>query len=345
MDSYRPFVFSQRQPKHVVIYQCKHLGDCVLTLPLIKRMLRALPSDAYISVITQKSSEEIFSGFGTRVRAVGLPNTVLEWIAMLRLLIGSDLMLLPHASSRGLFISKLLNIPSVGEAGIRALKFLKPNYPVPHTLVPWRHTAERYLDLARRVGLEVEKTDQKIDVSNLVPSSALDTKIAQQVPKSYVLVQPGSRWMFKTPPIDFWLKVINRLESLGRDVILIGADKGSEGELLNAISRSSNAISLAGLTTIPDLTYLLSRADYYLGVDTLSTHLASGIGVRGLVLFGPTSEKIWGPYGANSRIRAYTLEDYHCRPCHADGCGGGKVSECIVRMAPDDVVNSLMLVE
>ena len=336
-----PSVFSDLKPSHVVVYQCKHLGDCVLTLPLVNRVLRSLHPEGRLSIITHANSQEIFERIDPRIKVIVLPQNIVEWVKLLQEVSGAHLMFLPHASSRGLAISKVLGIASVGPADLRALKLWKPTHAVPRALVPWRHTAEQYLDLGRRVGLEVAFEDQTIDLSGLL-ASPLSGAVMQRLPESYVVTQAGSRWMFKTPRFQFWLDVVQSLQRAGHSVVLIGGNHGHERDFIEALEDQTGATSIAGLTTISDLAHVLSRANYYLGVDTLATHLASGIGVRGIALFGPTSEKIWGPYGRNARVRTFVSNEYHCRPCHTDGCGGGKVSECLDRIRASDVINALL---
>lgn len=339
--SYFPSVFSDLAPKHVCLYQCKHLGDCVLTLPLIHRILDSLPLDGTLSLITQPSAIEIFSGIDSRLDIYALPKSFIDWIQLVKNLSRVELTFLPHASSRGLILGKVVGSSCVGDSSLRALRFFKPEYQVPLRLVPWRHTAEQYLDLARRVGLEVATKYQSISLDGLI-SNPLSALVSERLPEeAYITIQSGSRWFFKSPAETFWLEVIHLLERKGISVVLTGSDQGAEGELLEFLSSRSNAISLAGLTAISDLAHVIARGSRYLGVDTLASHLSAGTGTPGLVLFGPTSEKIWGPYGHSARTKPYA-NSYACRPCHADGCGGGKRSECLDRLDPSDVVEALL---
>lgn len=56
-------------------------------------------------------------------------------------------------------------------------------------------------------------------------------------------------------------------------------------------------------------------------------HIAAAVGTPVVVLFGPSGEREWGPW----RVRAEVVvsASHPCRPCGIDGCGGGKVSECL----------------
>ena len=57
-----------------------------------------------------------------------------------------------------------------------------------------------------------------------------------------------------------------------------------------------------------------------------------------LALFGPSSEIAWGPWQVPQRVVTST---HSCRPCGLDGCGGGKVSECITMLPVTGVHDAL----
>jgi heptosyltransferase III len=54
-----------------------------------------------------------------------------------------------------------------------------------------------------------------------------------------------------------------------------------------------------------DLARWLRRADVYLGNDSGASHLAAAVGRRGIALFGPSDDALWGPLGPCLRV---------CRP-------------------------------
>jgi heptosyltransferase-3 len=51
---------------------------------------------------------------------------------------------------------------------------------------------------------------------------------------------------------------------------------------------------------------------------------------RVIALFGPSGELEWGPWQVAHRVVASSA--HPCRPCGNDGCGGGKVSECLTHL-------------
>ena len=54
------------------------------------------------------------------------------------------------------------------------------------------------------------------------------------------------------------------------------------------------------------------------------------MGTPTLALFGPSGEFEWGPWRVAQRV--VVSQAHPCRPCGLDGCGGGKVSECLTTL-------------
>jgi heptosyltransferase-3 len=87
---------------------------------------------------------------------------------------------------------------------------------------------------------------------------------------------------------------------------------------------------------------LSARARLFFGVDSAPMHIAAAMGTPVVALFGPSGEHEWGPWRVPHRVVTST---HPCRPCGNDGCGGGKVSECITLLPVEQVrsaVNELL---
>jgi heptosyltransferase-3 len=54
-----------------------------------------------------------------------------------------------------------------------------------------------------------------------------------------------------------------------------------------------------------------------------------------VALFGPSGEIEWGPWQVPNRV---VTSSHSCRPCGNDGCGGGKVSECLTTLGVKQVL-------
>jgi lipopolysaccharide heptosyltransferase III len=89
-----------------------------------------------------------------------------------------------------------------------------------------------------------------------------------------------------------------------------------------------------------ELAALTGEARAFVGVDSAPMHIAAAMGTPCVALFGPSGDIEWGPWGVAHRIIAST--EHPCRPCGIDGCGGGKVSECLTTLPVERVHAALV---
>ena len=97
--------------------------------------------------------------------------------------------------------------------------------------------------------------------------------------------------------------------------------------------------------TLQDTATLYALADLVITIDSMSTHLASAVKTPVISIFGPTNEKNWGPWKGKYKVIGLSKEDaemFACRPCGLDGCEGSKVSQCLVQMDPQKVVDQAL---
>ena len=174
-----------------------------------------------------------------------------------------------------------------------------------------------------------------------VPGAAAETRVAallaaeRLAERDYIHIHPASRWSFKCWPAERNAELIDRLAA-GHRVVLTAAPDPDEMLLIGQIlSRAkSKPLSLAGNLSIKELGALTARARLFIGVDSMPMHLAAAMGTPAVALFGPSGEEEWRPWRVAHRIVA---SGHACRPCGNDGCGGGKVSECLTTLGVDQV--------
>jgi heptosyltransferase-3 len=63
------------------------------------------------------------------------------------------------------------------------------------------------------------------------------------------------------------------------------------------------------------------------------------MGTPVVALFGPSGEAEWGPWQVPHRVVSSAV--HPCRPCGIDGCGGGKVSDCLVTLPLQRVLRAV----
>jgi len=198
-----------------------------------------------------------------------------------------------------------------------------------------RHTVERNLDALRRIGLYPEEYERGLALTPGAPAQARVTRLLDECGvggQPFIHIHPASRWLFKCWPTDKMAALIDRLHLDGHRVILSAAPDAAETQMIAAIQArlASPAISLAGQLSLKELAALSGRARLFIGVDSAPMHIAAAVGTPCVALFGPSGDKEWGPWGVAHRIVG---SDAHpCRPCGIDGCGGGKVSDCLAAL-------------
>jgi heptosyltransferase-3 len=167
-----------------------------------------------------------------------------------------------------------------------------------------------------------------------VPGAAAETKVRELVTGPFVHMHPASRWRFKCWPAERNAALADRLADGGHRVVMTSAPDETPfiDEILGRMK--SKPLNLAGKLSLKELGALTARARLFVGVDSMPMHLAAAMGVPTVALFGPSSELVWGPWNVEQRVMTTT---HSCRPCGIDGCGGGKVSECLTQLSVEPV--------
>ena len=195
-----------------------------------------------------------------------------------------------------------------------------------------RHTVELNLDALRRIGIQPDEASRSLV---LVPGeaavSAVDAMLAGHglAPRGFVHLHPASRWRFKCWETAPTAALADALDARGLRVALTAAPDDAERAMVRDILAAcrSKPLDLSGQLSLKQLAALSARARLFVGVDSAPMHIAAAMGTPVVALFGPSGEREWGPWRVPHRVVASTV--HACRPCGNDGCGGGKLSECL----------------
>lgn len=130
-----------------------------------------------------------------------------------------------------------------------------------------------------------------------------------------VCIHPGSGTWVKQWSATKWAEVADILsEQLEAKIVLTGTQ--GESHLTDAIEQAmqTEAINLAGKTSIPQLAALYTRSQVALGPDSGPLHLAAAVGTPTVTLFGPADPIEFGPWGPHQKHIVLT-SPIGCRPC------------------------------
>jgi heptosyltransferase-3 len=197
-----------------------------------------------------------------------------------------------------------------------------------------RHQVELNLDALRRIGLQPTLAQRRV---HIVAGDAAEREVAQRLQhvglaaKSFVHLHPASRWQFKCWSAEKNAQLIDQLVARGERVLITAAPDATEQAFVETIlaRTQSPVINWAGTLSIKQLVALVAQAKVSVCVDSMPLHVASATSTPVVALFGPSGDQEWGPWMVP---HAVVTSDHTCRPCGQDGCGGGKVSDCLEQL-------------
>ena len=281
------------------------------------------------------------------------PSKIFAYLDLFKRLFKERYDLLAHFSVdwRGALLARLLDVKtSVSRHTDRRGSFWHKSF---HFLAPAldhkRPIAEQDADLLRFVNL-YKKTvapAYALDISdthkNKVNRWLKNHGINQK--NKLVVIHASSRWKFKEIPNLSWAKIIDALQSQKINVVISGSrDDLKTNDIILNLCQSKP--TLAKDFSLLDSAALYEKADLVLTIDSMSTHLASAVKTPVVSIFGPTNEKNWGPWKGKYKVIGLThLDDamFACRPCGQDGCEGSKISQCLVQLDPQTVIDHALL--
>ena len=121
-------------------------------------------------------------------------------------------------------------------------------------------------------------------------------------------VAPAANWVGKTWPVERFSQVAMRLLGPsgpmrgGRLLVLGGPEDAKVAHQLRDVVMRKQLIDLTGKADLLTAYAALKRARLYIGNDSGTTHLAAAAGTPTLALFGPSDERLYAPWGPNTRV-------------------------------------------
>ena len=326
-----------------LVVKLRHHGDVLLAAPVLG-VLKAHAPRLEVDALVYDDTAPMLEGhpalahlhrIGREWRALDTWARLREERALLRTLRARAYDLLVHLTEhpRGAWLARLLRVrygvaPQMDDRG----RWWRHSFTHHYPLIRNRHQVEVNLDALRRIGVYPALNERKV---HFVPGEAAEQAVSQlPLPAEFVHMHPASRWTFKCWPAERNAQLVDRLAAEGHPVVLTAApqETGFIDQIL--AKTASSPLNLAGKLSLKQLGALTARARVFIGVDSMPMHLAAAMGTPTLALFGPSSENVWGPWNVEQRVVTST---HSCRPCNLDGCGGGKVSECLTLLPVDAV--------
>lgn len=340
--------------RRALVVKLRHHGDVLLASPVFSA-IKAHAPHLEIDALVYSDTREMLEGHPAiaKIHTVGrnwrgLPATarLARELSLLSDLRRREYGLLIHLSEhpRGAWLARLLGCRHSVAPGYRdRSRFWKRSFShlFELPLNARRHMAEWNLDSLRRLGLQPAPGERRLV---LVPGEAAESQVRAMLAdaglpeRGFIHLHPASRWAFKCWPVVRTARLIDALMARGEQVVITSAPSAEERKLIGEIvaNCATPPVDLSGRLGLPALAALTARARLFVGVDSAPMHIAAAMGTPVVALFGPSGEHEWGPWMVPHRIVASIA--HPCRPCGRDGCGGGKVSDCLETLPESEVL-------
>ncbi|MHB9118111.1 MAG: putative lipopolysaccharide heptosyltransferase III [Burkholderiales bacterium] len=340
----------------VLVIKLRHHGDVLLTSPVFSVLKNHAPH-LEIDALVYRDTADMLSLHPAiaRIHTVDrqwkdsgpLGQAKAEW-ALLSALRERRYDLIVHLteSNRGAWIKRLTgarygvarSLNSKGKFWRRSFSHFFP-YPRGNS----RHTVEIHLDALRRLGIYPAADERRL---TLVPGAAAEESVSvllrqhQVAEGNFIHIHPTSRWLFKCWTVPALARLIDTLGGEGHTVVLSAAPAADEMAWMRRLQGSLThpVVDFSGQLNLKQLAALTARAKLFVGMDSVPMHIAAAMGTPTVALFGPSGDIEWGPWQTPHRI---VTSGHPCRPCGQDGCGGGKISECLTDIPAKQVLAAI----
>jgi heptosyltransferase-3 len=340
--------------RRALVVKLRHHGDVLLSSPVFQ-VLRNRAPQAEIDALVYDDTRDMLAGHPAIAQIHGIDRSwkragaveqVRQESGLLSTLRGRGYQLIVHLTGhwRGVWLAQALRprwcVAPERDNLLWRWSFTH-HYKLPRQTP--RHTVEANLDALRRIGLYPEEHEKPLV---MVPGAEAEARVdgllaaAGIARGGFVHVHPTSRWLFKTWTEEQTAELLRRLARDGHRIVVTAAPDAREKAIVARTLAAAEVpvTDLSGALTLRELGALAARARVFFGVDSAPMHIAAAMGTPVVAIFGPSGEKEWGPWRVKHRI---VTSAHPCRPCGNDGCGGGKVSECLTQLPVDRVHSAI----
>lgn len=294
----------------ILAYRFSAFGDVAMTAPVFREFLEQNP-DVEIVMVSRKNFESLFADIPSVVFKginlddykgfFGLNRLANELIEEFK----PDLVANLHDVIRTKILDKIYR-----RKGLKVFKIDKGKEEKERLTDIWnlnkvqlKKTVERYADVFREMGFEVNLSHQLRPVSNN---------------KSGVGFAPFAQHQGKMLPLEKSYELV-RILAQKKKIYFFGGGK-KETETLEKWEREiPNTYSLSGKLTLAEELNKISELELMISMDSANMHLASLMGTRCVSIWGATH-----PYAGflgfgQSEDDVVQIEDLTCRPCSVFG--------------------------
>jgi len=324
----------------VLVIRYRYLGDTILTVPFLHRLREYLP-DADISVLTTVEGGSLLYNCPYIDRVLPYANEkqknpffqILKQIKREKF----DRAFILKRSFSSAWLAFLAGIPqrigfSTDGRGFLLTKRIHFDQCYPEVLNFLAHLPSPYNN-------PPPKTEK------LFWATEAEKLKAQEVFRSIpagkrIILHPGTTDTLKSWTNQNWALLLKELKGLDYQVILSGS-KGDRS-LCEEIQKQADTAADLDLSrtshTLRENVACYQLCDAAICVDTGVMHLAAGVGIAVIGLFGPSDPRRWHPWTDRAQVLTSDI-DLDCRPCRMKPTCTDR--ECLTELSVQQVLQAI----
>lgn len=281
--------------KNILVNFSSNLGDTVLGLKVLDRLRANYPQNK-ITAIASAKTQELLN------RITSLDKVILynkSWP------IKDKLKFVLSLRGQYSLIADLKN------SGLPIMLGIRKHTPFIRLKNPNQHVRDDYLELVKKIAPKEEYLASEIKLFDDEIIKLHSLKLP-----SAIFIALSSRSSLKAYPYEYLKELIELLTKI-YTVVIVGDNQ--EVKFYADLLTLPGVVNLVGKTKIFELFYLLKNyCRCLVCVDSAILHIASYLNLPIVALFGPTSDKRYGPWSDKSIVLKNTL--LNCTPCSQAQC-------------------------
>lgn len=324
--------------RSILVLNRNHIGDCVLTTPMLRalkrrfpraRMVVAIPDGNRDLISTNPHVDEIIerpdiSNWGSKVNfAFEVRKREFDLIISLQ----EKSTFYAWASQAVCAFNKTAPM-TVALDHPRTRRFYQ------HTIRPVRvdqHEVYKYLDVAAALGCPRDRNP----VLELQPPDSAHERIDRFLlerdvdpEERFIAINPGGTKPDKRWAVERFAQVADRLHAeLGLTSVIFGSQGDyRRGAAIAAQMSSHQPVVACGQLSLGETAAMLERCRFMITGDTGPMHMAVALAVPVVALFGPTSPVKFGPF---TSLRTVLKHEQPCPTCNAPCLHSITADECV----------------
>ncbi|MDD2898847.1 MAG: glycosyltransferase family 9 protein [Desulfuromonadaceae bacterium] len=312
------------------------IGDAVLLAPAINSLKKTFPS-ARVSILAEKRNAGIFC------LIPGVDNLLCYDSPgeLFQALLGSyDVVIDTEQWHRlSAVVARMVSAPvKIGFCSNERRRMFTHTVPYSHD----DYETLSFVRLLKPLGIEGAKMNGGVPFL-FVPHAATDTVAGLLEPiqgDRFVTIFPGASIRERRWGAERFRRVAEILAGFGIKTVVVGGKVDRrQGKV---IAGNGVGLDLTGVLTLPETAAVIQKSALLLSGDSGVLHIATGLGIPTVSLFGSGRAKKWAPKGDDHLVINKNLP---CSPCTTYGstpsCSTGV--QCMRDIDVDDVVNAVTM--